>query len=123
MRSVSCLGSRNCVSHRPVVDCVPKSRLGNEHETLILSTGIRNPLDTVFSLKGLEMISYFMSKMMGYLIVLGSVVMKLPQILSIVRSRSVIGLNVHSFYFECAENIPAVIYNIAHVPPFLQAYG
>lgn len=70
-------------------------------------------------MNGLEFLSYMLSKIMGYLIVLGSVVMKLPQILSIVRNRSVIGLNVYSFYFECAENIPAVIYNVAHVPSFM----
>lgn len=59
--------------------------------------------------------SLFLSKVMGYAIILGSVIMKVPQIYQIWRNRSVLGLNVHSFYFECAENLPFVVYNLVRV--------
>ena len=59
--------------------------------------------------------SLLLSKLMGYLIVIGSSIMKVPQILQIVKSRSVVGLNLSSLHFECAENIPIVIYNMVHV--------
>lgn len=52
---------------------------------------------------------------MGYLIVFGSAVMKFPQILNILKNQSVVGLNVYSFYFECAENLPIIIYNSVYV--------
>ena len=52
---------------------------------------------------------------MGYLIIVGSAIMKVPQILQIIKGRNVIGLNLSSLYFECAENIPIVIYNMIHV--------
>lgn len=52
---------------------------------------------------------------MGYAIILGSVVMKLPQIFQILHNRSVLGLNIYSLYFECAENLPFVVYNMVQV--------
>ena len=41
--------------------------------------------------------------------------MKFPQIYQIWRNRSVLGLNIHSLYFECAENLPFVVYNLVQV--------
>ena len=46
---------------------------------------------------------------------IGSAIMKIPQIAQILKLRSVVGLNLSSLYFECAENIPIIIYNMIHV--------
>lgn len=59
--------------------------------------------------------TYLLSKSLGYLILLGSLFLKVPQIINVLKNRSVIGLNVYMFVFECAECIPHVIYNLYNV--------
>ena len=80
-----------------------------------LFTEIQNPFEYLEQFVESSFLSYLASKLMGYLIVIGSAIMKFPQILNILRSRSVAGLNIYSFYFECAENLPIIIYNAVYV--------
>ena len=56
-------------------------------------------------------LKYSISKGLGYGIVVGSAIMKLPQILKIVMNRDVTGLNAMSFYMECAAFLPSIVYN------------
>ena len=77
--------------------------------------GLYNPFLSVGNGYGSEFWSLVISKSMGYAIILGSVVMKLPQIFQILHNRSVLGLNIYSLYFECAENLPFVVYNMVQV--------
>ena len=72
---------------------------------------VKIPFASLESFVESSYVSYFTSKMMGYLIVFGSSIMKFPQIMNILKSRSVTGLNIYSFYFECAENIIIIIYH------------
>ncbi|KAK8796077.1 hypothetical protein WA171_004041, partial [Blastocystis sp. BT1] len=94
----------------------------NEKFVSILYTDVKNPFSHLIPSTGEGLFSYFLSKLMGYLIVVGSAVMKFPQILNILKSRSVVGLNVYSFYFECAENLPIIIYHSIYHYPF-STYG
>ena len=80
-----------------------------------LFTDIQNPFEYLDYFVESSFLSYLASKLMGYLIVIGSAIMKFPQILNILKSRSVTGLNIYSFYFECAENLPIIIYNAVYV--------
>lgn len=89
--------------------------IGNDTMKTMIYPGLQDPFERFFSFDKTEFFSHFLSKFMGYLIVVGSSIMKVPQILQIVRNRSVVGLNLSSLYFECAENIPIVIYNMIHV--------
>lgn len=86
----------------------------------VVYSGLENPFENIFSMNGSQFFSYLLSKLMGYLIIIGSTVMKVPQILQIVKHQSVVGLNLSSLYFECAENIPIVIYNMIHVHVILE---
>ena len=60
-------------------------------------------------------LKYSISKGLGYGIVVGSAIMKLPQILKIVMNRDVTGLNVMSFYMEYAVLRPSIVYNLLAV--------
>lgn len=77
--------------------------------------GLYHPFLSFGNGSGSEFWSLLISKSMGYAIILGSVVMKLPQIFQILHNRSVLGLNIYSLYFECAENLPFVVYNMVQV--------
>lgn len=67
-------------------------------------------------------LKYTISKGIGYGIVIGSGIMKLPQILKIVMNRDVTGLNAMSFYMECAAFLPSIVYNILKGYP-ISTYG
>ena len=53
---------------------------------------------------------------------IGSGIMKLPQILKIVMNRDVTGLNAMSFYMECAAFLPSIVYNFLKGYP-ISTYG
>ena len=67
-------------------------------------------------------LKYTISKGLGYGIVIGSGIMKLPQILKIAMNRDVTGLNAVSFYMECAAFLPSIVYNILKGYP-ISTYG
>ena len=84
---------------------------------------MKDPFSDFLSEHGLDFFSHFLSEFMGYLIIVGSAIMKVPQIMQIVKMHSVVGLNLSSLYFECGENIPIVIYNMIHVQsPFKKTF-
>ena len=67
-------------------------------------------------------LKYTISKGLGYGIVIGSGIMKLPQIIKIVANRDVTGLNAMSFYMECAAFLPSIVYNYLYGYP-ISTYG
>ena len=67
-------------------------------------------------------LKYTISKGLGYGIVIGSGIMKLPQILKIMLSKDVTGLNAMSFYMECAAFLPSIVYNMIKGYP-ISTYG
>ena len=67
-------------------------------------------------------LKYSISKALGYGIVVGSGIMKLPQIIKIMKGRDVTGLNAVSFYMECAAFLPSIVYNFLKKYP-LSTYG
>ena len=81
----------------------------------VVYSDLQDPMKSLFPTGDSHFFSMLLSKLMGYLIVFGSSIMKVPQIMQIVNRRSVVGLNLSSLYFECAENIPIVIYSMVHV--------
>lgn len=91
------------------------SSVGNQKTVVRMDNGLK--VEFPFFPQNLDgnFFSLLLSKVMGYAIILGSVVMKFPQIYQIWRNRSVLGLNIHSLYFECAENLPFVVYNLVQV--------
>lgn len=74
------------------------------------------------SLMDIPCLKYSISKALGYGIVIGSGIMKLPQILKIIFSRDVTGLNAMSFYMECVAFLPSIIYNYLKGYP-ISTYG
>ena len=50
-----------------------------------------------------ECIRLIISKILGYAIIVGATIVKLPQILKIYNSKSVEGLSISSFYFEVIQ--------------------
>ena len=73
-------------------------------------------------LMDMDCLKYSISKGLGYGIVIGSGIMKLPQILKIVMNRDVTGLNAMSFYMECAAFLPSIVYNFLKGYP-ISTYG
>ena len=67
-------------------------------------------------------LKYSISKGLGYGIVVGSGIMKLPQIMKIVMNKDVTGLNAMSFYMECVAFLPSIIYNYLKGYP-ISTYG
>ena len=96
-------------------DLINRSSVGNQKTVVRMDNGLK--VEFPFFPQNLDgnFFSLLLSKVMGYAIILGSVVMKFPQIYQIWRNRSVLGLNIHSLYFECAENLPFVVYNLVQV--------
>lgn len=70
----------------------------------------------------MDCLKYAISKGLGYGIVIGSGIMKLPQILKIILNRDVTGLNAMSFYMECAAFLPSIVYNFLKGYP-ISTYG
>ncbi|CAI7890326.1 unnamed protein product [Closterium sp. NIES-53] len=69
-----------------------------------------------------ECLLNLLAKALGYGIILGSTILKLPQILVIIRSNSIEGLSVPSFEIECIGYTISVGYCLFKKVPFT-AYG
>lgn len=69
-----------------------------------------------------QCIALLVSKLLGLLILAGSVLLKLPQIINIYGTGDVEGLNAMSFYTEVPLVITTIVYNILQKNPF-SSYG
>lgn len=69
-----------------------------------------------------ECINVYIAKLLGYAILLGSLALKLPQILNIVMTKDVEGLSEIAFYSEVPMGITTVMYNYRQGNPF-SSYG
>lgn len=67
-------------------------------------------------------VNQVVAKLIGYLVMMGSVGLKMPQIVNILSSRTVEGLSVTAIYSEAAISIGTVTYNILQKNPF-SSYG
>ena len=67
-------------------------------------------------------LKYSISKALGYGIMIGSGIMKMPQIIKIMINKDVTGINAVSFYMECAAFLPSIVYNILKGYP-ISTYG
>jgi len=67
-------------------------------------------------------IKFIVSKMLGYLIILGSLILKVPQILNIVKAGQVKGLNIYMFLLELIGYSINLFYNYRLQFPF-STYG
>jgi uncharacterized protein with PQ loop repeat len=67
-------------------------------------------------------IALFISKALGILILAGSVLLKLPQIINIYGTKDVEGLSAFSFYTDVPLVITNVVYNVLQGNPF-SSYG
>ncbi|KAK8792753.1 hypothetical protein WA158_004917 [Blastocystis sp. Blastoise] len=71
-----------------------------------------------FNILNKDCLQITVSKGLGYGIVVASAILKVPQIVKILSSHSVMGLSLDSFFFEVASNIPSVIFNVVMKYPF-----
>ena len=67
-------------------------------------------------------LKFFVSKSLGYAIIAGAVVLKVPQILKIFPSGNITGLSVASFILSCIGYTITFAYNQSHGYPF-STYG
>ena len=74
------------------------------------------------SLLKTECFKSYLAKVLGYLILLGSFALKLPQIVNIISTSKVDGLSPASFYGEVPLTITTVAYNVLKNNPF-SSYG
>ena len=75
-----------------------------------------------FDFSNTSCITLMISKGLGVLILAGSVLLKLPQIINIYGTKDVEGLNPTSFYTEVPLVITNVVYNVLQKNPF-SSYG
>ena len=87
--------------------CSPKTEGANiEYEFLIFPKGC---FSKIFSLDS-ECISMTFSKLFSMAILLGSLIIKIPQILIIIKNKSVKGISVNSYIFEMISNSANIVY-------------
>jgi len=67
-------------------------------------------------------VSLFISKLLGYLIILGSVIVKVPQIVKIMQNKSAEGLSRTMFILELVGYAISIVYSISNGYPF-NTYG
>lgn len=60
----------------------------------------------------IECLKMTVSKLLGYAIITGSLILKLPQILKILSAKDVTGLTPASFYMEVLLYVSSTIYNV-----------
>ena len=65
-----------------------------------------------------QCIKLLISKALGYLVILGSVAVKLPQIMSIVRARSAAGISLSMFVLDLIGFSITLGYNVSRQNPF-----
>jgi mannose-P-dolichol utilization defect 1 len=75
-----------------------------------------------FDFSNSECIKITVSKGLGYAIILGSGVLKVPQIIKIIKAGSVEGISKSMFYFETLTLLHAASYSISQNIPF-SVYG
>lgn len=69
-----------------------------------------------------ECLKATVSKLLGYAIITGSLILKLPQILKILAAKDVTGLTPASFYMEVLLYVSSTIYNVLRGYP-VSAWG
>lgn len=69
-----------------------------------------------------DCLSITLSKILGYLMILGSTLVKFPQIIKIMKGRSAKGLVAKSYYTECLMNSITFCYN-THIGTPFNVYG
>jgi mannose-P-dolichol utilization defect protein 1 len=67
-----------------------------------------------FDLKHQECLSLFSSKAIGYGLILFSSILKVPQIIQIVKNKSGQGLSVLSLYLEITANVLTIVFHRQH---------
>ncbi|KAG0171833.1 hypothetical protein DFQ28_008588 [Apophysomyces sp. BC1034] len=104
------------------------------HRKMILPGPLRDPLVALvgetcyvsliedFNLSDMACIKYALSKALGFGIVLGGSIVKIPQILTILANRSAEGLSLASFLLETASYGITLAYNLRQGNPF-STYG
>jgi uncharacterized protein with PQ loop repeat len=75
-----------------------------------------------FNISNTQCTTFLISKALGVLILAGSVLLKLPQIINIYGTKDVEGLSPTSFYTEVPLVITNVVYNVLQQNPF-SSYG
>ena len=97
-----------------------------EYAEKVITTLIGDKCYRTFFMEGdfldVPCLKYSVSKALGYGIMFGSGIMKMPQIIKIMKNRDVTGINAVSFYMECAAFLPSIVYNVLkHYP--ISTYG
>eukprot|EP01038_Epipyxis_sp_PR26KG_P010237 gene10237-13770_t len=77
---------------------------------------------SISSITNVVCFKVYLSKLLGYSILLGSIALKLPQIINIIVSKDVVGISPISFYGEVPLATTTVVYNILKNNPF-SSYG
>lgn len=91
--------------------------------TSALPAGASPPLPQLpVSTELIQTLADTLSKCLGYLVIAGSLFLKVPQILRIVRNKSVQGLSMLSFELECLGFTAALAYCVSKGIPF-HVYG
>lgn len=75
-----------------------------------------------YDFTNIECFKLVVSKLLGYGIILGSMILKLPQILKIVNAKDVTGLNPTAFYMEVLVFTSSSVYNLLQNYP-ISAWG
>ncbi|PVU89682.1 hypothetical protein BB561_005225 [Smittium simulii] len=71
-----------------------------------------------FNLLHSECLKYAIIKCLGFGLVLGGSIVKIPQIYKILKQKSAFGLSMSSVILECLSNIITFMYNISNHNPF-----
>lgn len=87
-----------------------------------LSVTCFNELFVNLNFSNTSCMTFLISKLLGVLILAGSVLLKLPQIINIYSTKDVEGLSPTSFYTEVPLVITNVVYNVLQGNPF-SSYG
>lgn len=77
---------------------------------------------TKFDLFNVSCLKASISKALGFAIIAGSFVVKLPQVINILKSQSVAGLSATATYLELLSSILAAVWHVWNGSPF-SAYG
>lgn len=76
----------------------------------------------IFSPIDVPCVKHCISKALSLGIIVGSGILKVPQIIAILRSGTVKGLSPASFYLETLSYLATIVYNVIHEKPFM-TYG
>lgn len=90
--------------------------------TAIIGEECYSSLIEDFNYRDIKCIRYSLSKGLGFGIVLGGAIVKIPQIIKIVRARSAKGLSLSSYLLETFASVISVAYNVRQMNP-ISTYG